>query len=159
MFKKMLVPELKHIDRLENLLHRIWSGELKHDQSGFYSECLTAACVCGWDKALDRFDGDILSAAEDEQNPWHYSQQKYGLTAVEAYLLFSTHSTKELQKIVMTRLKENKRLTIDEEDITIDSRNYNDENFKLVCFDDPKQKIVDEYLPVSTFIEKVAIAT
>jgi hypothetical protein len=112
------------LDELENLLNRIWSGELKHDQSDFYSSCGTAACVCGWDYALDKYEGCLAAASPDHKDVWGYSQTKYGLTRAEAWLLFDNHSTKLLQKTTLTSLKEGRSMDADVR-LYISSEDYN----------------------------------
>jgi hypothetical protein len=108
---------VRNLDELEALLQRIWSGELQHDQRQYYS-CGTSACVCGWDYAIDTYNGN-LSAAEaktmsDCENdiPWDYSRAKYNLTKAEAYLLFNSKSTVVLQKMTVKALNQGKRLEL-----------------------------------------------
>jgi hypothetical protein len=93
------------LDELENLLNLVWSGELKHDQEEIYSPCGTAACICGWDYALDEHDGCLEDAALNADRAWSHSREKYGLTAAEAGLLFDGYSTKALQEATLSKLK------------------------------------------------------
>jgi hypothetical protein len=95
----------KRLPELRALLERIWSGELNHDQDSFFSTnaCGTAACVCGWDFALDKFKSvddakEMFYNKDTEINPWKYSREKYELTWGESWLLFSTESTKLIQQ-------------------------------------------------------------
>jgi hypothetical protein len=112
------------LDELENLLNRIWNGELKHTQDEFYSSCGTAACVCGWDFALDNYEGCLVDASPDDGCAWEYSETKYDLTYAEACLLFDAHSTKLLQQTVLTKLKEGQSLDADV-GVHILSKEYN----------------------------------
>jgi hypothetical protein len=107
------------LDELETLLTRIWSGELSHDQQTFYSVCGTTACVCGWDYAIDKYNGDIKEARDSSSSSdaeldslWNYSQNKYDLTDSEAWLLFSKNSTLKLQQATLTQLKKGKSINI-----------------------------------------------
>jgi len=101
------------LDELSTLLNRIHSGELLHDQSGFYTEkdCGTAACICGWDYAIDFHEGSTFWAHNEtlngelvEDRIWDYSKNKYNLTDTEAILLFHSHSTPELQNATVRAL-------------------------------------------------------
>lgn len=93
------------LDELETLLNRIWSGELKHDQSEYISSCGTVACVCGWDFALDYYGGSLAEAERYSGAAWRHSTKKYELTTAEATLLFDGLSTKLLQQTTLSKLK------------------------------------------------------
>jgi hypothetical protein len=101
------------LDELENLLNRIWSGELKHDQKDYYSSCGTAACVCGWDYAIDMHEGCLANAIPNDTCAWNYSKTKYELTSAESKLLFNGRSTKLLQQTVLAKLKEGRSIVTD----------------------------------------------
>jgi len=113
------------LPELRNLLERIWSGELKHKQSKIYSDCGTAACVVGWDFALDFCDGDLKRASKEpcEEPPWEYTKQKYGLTDAEAMLLLGAASTKNLQKATLQALELGRSISTDDM-ILMTSCNY-----------------------------------
>jgi hypothetical protein len=112
---------IRKLDELEALLGRIWSGELKHSQREFYTndsscdpdavECNSAACVCGWDYAIDMHKGNTSKACDSMYEnsemglPWKYSQNKYQLNDNLATLLFSSYSTKGLQQATIKALR------------------------------------------------------
>jgi hypothetical protein len=108
---------IRNLNKLKALLRRIWNGELEHNQRNYYS-CGTSACVCGWDYAIDMFDGNLIDAEKnvildyEDNGPWTYSQAKYNLTTAEAYLLFNSKSTVPLQKLTLSALEKGKRLEL-----------------------------------------------
>ncbi len=145
-------PKLKRIDELESLLNKIWDGKLKHNQESYYSACGTAACVCGWDYALDKFNGDLSKVFNNKENgkknnPWQYSQEKYGLTNTESELLFAPKSTKTLQTIVLNQLKLGKRIELSS-DIKVESDGYFEEYFMVSVYGGNKtnQKELNKYI-------------
>jgi hypothetical protein len=102
----------KRLLELRSLLEKIWSNELNHNQANFFStnDCGTAACVCGWDFALDRFNSvddakEMCESNEPFSNPWQYSREKYSLTIGESWLLFGPSSTEQLQKETLKMLE------------------------------------------------------
>jgi hypothetical protein len=117
---------VRKLNELEALLGRIWSGELKHSQAEFYTndsfydsdavDCNTAACVCGWDYAIDMHKGNTSKACDSmyENNemglPWKYSEKKYQLNDALATLLFSSFSTKGLQQATIKSLRAKRKL-------------------------------------------------
>lgn len=113
----------KRLDELENLLNRIWSGELNHNQNNYFSSCGTAACVCGWDFALDAHSGNLTVAAQKFDDTWNYSKDKYDLTDAEAVMFFEGSSTKLLQQTMLDKLKNGESLVCDAQ-IAIESDGY-----------------------------------
>jgi len=106
------------LDELSLLLNRIHSGELLHNQSRYYktTDCGTAACICGWDYAIDRYKGDAATAQSVVDSSdvclWEYSRRKYSLTRYEAALLFDENSTPELQKATLYALQQGRSLAL-----------------------------------------------
>jgi hypothetical protein len=117
---------VRKLNELEALLGRIWSGELKHNQREFFTndsscnpdaaDCNSAACVCGWDYAIDMYKGNISKASDSiypygmPGAPWQYSQEKYQLSESLATLLFSSFSTKGLQQTTIKSLRAKRKL-------------------------------------------------
>lgn len=109
---------------IRNILERIWSGELPHDQGEFESSCSheTARCLAGW----DCFFRNVHT------NFWQNSREYNGLSQLEAKLLFSMYTNKHLQRLVLEALESGKRIDINRfERTNIYSYGYNDSNWTI----------------------------
>ncbi len=76
------------IAEIRSILTRCQSGELKHNQ---LSLCGTARCVAGWKYTFDHdhpVDDQVLI-----NQAWAYARDAWGLTPLEAVVLFQMDAT------------------------------------------------------------------
>jgi hypothetical protein len=139
----------KRLDELEALLNRIWSGELKHTQTEIINDCSTAACVCGWDYAIDLYGGDLSLTVrlEFSAKPYRHTCDKYDLSSVEGVLMLCASSTRKLQKLTLEALKAGRTISQDL-DICVESEDYESEDFTIVLCkylagDNQRSELVD----------------
>lgn len=161
-----VIPELKNLDKLEEVLDGIWSGELEYEQDVcFYG---TACCVAGWLAVLNTELGKVIppeeraylhssserfaTASPDDiramMYPWAWSQEFLGITASESALLFDVLTSRKLQELTLKALKEGRRL--DDDVVHTWPDEYSPDCLNLECDSPSEVESLSEFLGIDT---------
>lgn len=118
-----------NIENLEDILTKIWSGELEHNQETFF--CGTACCLAGWDVALNHpveyanrinWVGLARYPSKAFRDSFTWSMSNNNLNSIEAVLMFNSDATKYLHSLVLKAFKAGRRLIMSDQGFSMQDR-------------------------------------
>ena len=149
----MLNPLPKEVtDEIRFILEGIQSGQLKHEQRAYHSDCGTAHCVAGWKQILDYeklggklddldwveyedfeytdcISNKLTETLQTEANPENYAREKWNLSYPESYLLFNVDATLPEQFALLELLERGERIEncVDQDKFLLEIKTSNEQ--------------------------------